>query len=139
MPAPRTEVKDVYRASRSTGTDLNPTFEGCTLVASAVPCNIQRGSRGAMEKAMAFGRDPQLSSAGFFNFGDLATLQADYFLVGGSDPVYRIIGHPEPHNRFPATAHVEVLLEALNYIPDGITRQFVDVVSVEMLFQVALD
>ena len=120
MAMKRTETKDVYEESRSTGQDQSPTFAGCTLVASNVPCNIQRGSRGAKEKALAIGRDPSLSSAGFFNYEDRNSLAADYLLVGGTDPVMRIIGRPEEHNRFPRTAHVEVLLESLNYKPDGI-------------------
>ena len=69
--------------------------------------------------ALTLGRDPALASTGYFDISAAPLLAADRLIIRGSEPVYRIIGHPSVRNRFPQTAHVKCLLERLNYRPDG--------------------
>ena len=114
-----TEIVLIYQPVLAATTDRNVTPASMVLVASGIKCNLHRGSRQAMEAAMAAGFDVNQSAMGYFPVSALNYVKSRYVLTTNGE-TWIIHGDPNPRTRFSETGHICALLQFLNTKPDGV-------------------
>ena len=114
-----TETATIYQPVLGTRSDKNLVTSAMTVAASGILCNLHRGSRQAMEQAMAAGFDVNQSAIGYFPISALAVVKSRYVVTLPGE-VWIIHGDPNPRSRFSQTAHICALLQFLNTKPDGV-------------------
>lgn len=113
----KTELVTVYRPSDTTLSDGDSVPNAVTKI-KATYVNIHRGTQEAV--ALAYGVTDRPPAIAFGNVPDKALFATRNVIVDAAGDCWLIEGKPSARNRFPATAHVKMLLGQLIFPPDGI-------------------